>query len=56
MPLKTPDEEDLQDLSWENEIDSVDKRSVNRYSTIFLTRRKNWKRKAIQTPVERIGS
>jgi hypothetical protein len=36
MPLKTPDEEDFRDLSWENEIDSVDKRSVNRYSTMFF--------------------
>lgn len=40
MAHKTPDEEDIRDLSWQNELDSVDEHSVNKYSTIFFDKAK----------------
>lgn len=40
MPQKTPDEEDFRDMPWQDEIDSVDRRSVDRYSTLFFDKAK----------------
>lgn len=40
MSPKTPNEEDIRDLPWQSEIDSVDRRSVDRYSTHFFDKAK----------------
>lgn len=36
MSTEIPDEEDIQDLSWEDELDSVDRATVDRYSSLFF--------------------
>ncbi len=40
MLYETPDEEDIRNLSWQDEIDSVDRGSVDRYFTLFSEKAK----------------
>lgn len=40
MSYETPDEEDIRNLPWQDEIDSVDRNSVDRYSTLFFEKAK----------------